>query len=124
VVRRSGPNNEVIISSFRWGVVPHWAKHDDSTLKTINARAETVIDPSVGGSMWKSLRGKKRCLVPIQGYYEWQVKGKTRLPHYTRHTDGGLMLAAGLWDSVSLEGAINHDLIGYIIGADFDGRHG
>ena len=38
-------------------------------------------------------------------YYEWLKKGKERLPHFTKRADGKLMLLAGLWDSVVLEGA-------------------
>ena len=37
-------------------------------------------------------------------YYEWLKKGKERLPHFTKHSDGRLMLLAGLWDCVVLEG--------------------
>lgn len=42
-------------------------------------------------------------------YYEWLKKGKERLPHFTKHKDGRLMLLAGLWDCVVLEGrALSH----------------
>ena len=40
-------------------------------------------------------------------YYEWLKKGKERLPHFTRHADGRMMLLAGLWDSVVLEGGMS-----------------
>lgn len=87
---------------MKWGLVPHWSKHDDGNLNTINARAEALVE---GGSMWGSIKGKKRCAIPCQGYYEWLKKGKERLPHFTKRNDGKLMLLAGMYDCVTLEGA-------------------
>ena len=37
-------------------------------------------------------------------YYEWLQKGKDKLPHFTKHKGGNIMLLAGLYDSVILEG--------------------
>ncbi|KAK7688484.1 hypothetical protein QCA50_008022 [Cerrena zonata] len=86
---------------MKWGLVPHWSKEEDKTLKTINARSENLVE---GGGMWASIKGRKRCVVVCEGYYEWLKKGKERLPHFTKHKDGRLMLLAGLYDSVILEG--------------------
>lgn len=112
----------LMMQTMRWGLVPHFSKHEDSSLKTINARCEALIEER--GGMWASIKGKKRCAVVCQGcverprcvrgtglrwrdrYYEWLKKGKERLPHFTKHADGRLMLLAGLWDSVVLEGAL------------------
>jgi putative SOS response-associated peptidase YedK len=88
---------------MRWGVVPHWSKHDDSKLNTINAKGENLVEGSAG--MWASLKGKKRCVVPVQGYYEWLKQGSGRFPHFTKHKDGRIMLLAGMWDSVTFEGS-------------------
>jgi len=56
--------------------------------------------------MWGSIKGKKRCAVVCQGYYEWLKKGKERFPHFTKHKDGDkLMLLAGLFDCAFLEGS-------------------
>lgn len=72
--------------------------------------------------MWGSIKGRKRCAIPCEGYvlffltgrvsptrplfryYEWLKKGKERLPHFTKHKNGNLMLLAGLYDVVTLEG--------------------
>ncbi|KAI0341249.1 DUF159-domain-containing protein [Trametopsis cervina] len=91
----------VILHTMKWGIVPHWSKHDDGDLNTINARCEALIE---GGGMWASLKGKKRCAIPCEGYYEWLKKGKERLPHFTKRGDGNMMLLAGLYDHVVLEG--------------------
>lgn len=55
----------VIMQTMRWGLVPHWSKHEDKSLKTINARCEALIEGS--GGMWASIKGKKRCAVVCQG---------------------------------------------------------
>jgi len=106
-VVRQDPQGEhaYFMQTMKWGVIPHWTKHapDNSTpLNTINARSENLLE---NGGMWGSLKGKKRCLVVCDGYYEWLKKGNTRTPHFTRHPDGKCMLLAGLWDSVVFEGA-------------------
>ncbi|KAF9477472.1 DUF159-domain-containing protein [Pholiota conissans] len=96
-----GSGNPIIIQTMKWGLVPHWSKFEDKSLNTINARAENLIE---GGGMWDSIKGKKRCAVPCQGYYEWLTKGKDKIPHFTKRKDNKLLLMAGLYDSVVLEG--------------------
>ncbi|KAL5498205.1 hypothetical protein ACEPAH_2335 [Sanghuangporus vaninii] len=90
-----------VMHTMKWGLIPHWSKHEDINLNTINAKGENLTE---GGGMWGGIKGRKRCVVICQGYYEWQKKGKERNPHFTRHKDGKLMLLAGLYDSVILEG--------------------
>ncbi|KAI0632900.1 hypothetical protein C8Q77DRAFT_1120414 [Trametes polyzona] len=94
---------ELILHTMKWGLVPHFSKHEDPSLKTINARSEALVESNTG--VWASIKGKKRCAVVCQGYYEWLKKGKERLPHFTKHKDGRLMLLAGLWDCTVLEGS-------------------
>ncbi|KAJ7115552.1 hypothetical protein C8R43DRAFT_1038786 [Mycena crocata] len=102
VVRRRNPaNSELVISTMKWGLVPHYSKFEDKTLNTTNARAENLVE---GGGMWASLKGPKRCAVVCQGYYEWLAKGKNKLPHFVKPKDGRLMLMAGLYDAVVLQG--------------------
>jgi putative SOS response-associated peptidase YedK len=55
---------------MRWGLVPHWSSHEDRSLSTINARAESVIG---GGGLWGTLRGKKHCVVVADGYAELKL---------------------------------------------------
>jgi len=86
---------------MKWGLIPHWSKFEDKTLSTTNARSENLVEGAAG--MWRSLKGR-RCAVMCQGYYEWQTKGKDKLPHLTKHKSHKVMLLAGLWDVVTLEG--------------------
>ncbi|KAJ7058101.1 DUF159 domain-containing protein [Mycena amicta] len=99
--RREHNNSALILSTMKWGLVPHYAKFEDKALNTTNARAENLID---GGGMWGSIKGAKRCAIPCQGYYEWLTKGKSKLPHFIKPKDGRLLLMAGLWDVVQLQG--------------------
>ncbi|KAJ7216202.1 hypothetical protein B0H12DRAFT_992514, partial [Mycena haematopus] len=102
VVRRRNPaESSLVMSSMKWGLVPHYSKFEDKNLNTTNARAENLVE---GGGMWASLKGPKRCAVVCQGYYEWLTKGKNKLPHFVKPKDGRLMLMAGLYDSVVLHG--------------------
>ena len=50
--------------TMKWGLVPHWSKHEDTSLNTINAKGENLVE---GGGMWTSIKGKKRCAVVCQG---------------------------------------------------------
>ncbi|PAV15838.1 hypothetical protein PNOK_0869600 [Pyrrhoderma noxium] len=90
-----------ILHTMKWGLVPHWCKYEDTSLNTINARGENLLE---GSGMWNSIKGRKRCGIICQGYYEWQKRGRDKVPHFTKHKDGQVMLLAGLYDSVILEG--------------------
>jgi putative SOS response-associated peptidase YedK len=58
------PVKHLVMRTMKWGVIPHWEKAEDSTLNTINARAESLMENS---GMWTSIKGKKRCVVVAQG---------------------------------------------------------
>jgi putative SOS response-associated peptidase YedK len=107
-----------VLKMMRWGVIPHWSKEwpDYSNARnTINARDDTV---SSGKGMWASMRDKKRCVIPIEGFYEWQRLGeneKIKLPHYVEpdipkdsaedekeENEPPLLLCAGLYDRATL----------------------
>ena len=66
------------IHAMRWGLIPSWAKDPALGNRLINARAETVHEKS----SFKSSLKKQRCLVPADGFYEWQAHGKGKIPQY------------------------------------------
>lgn len=82
-----------VLGTMRWGLVPHWSP-DHRTIH-INARAETLTDkPAFRASLrWK------RCIVPADGFYEWEPKERGRTPHWVFRADGFPMAFAGLWAS-------------------------
>lgn len=102
--REQHPQLQLQLQVMKWGLVPSWMNRrpDYATmLKTINCRADSL---ATGTGMWASLRGRKRCVVVAQGFYEWLKTGpKERVPHYIRRRDGLPLLLAGLWDSVAFE---------------------
>ena len=77
----------------RWGFKPPWMR--ESKLAPINARAETLLT----GQMFREAARRARCLVPADGFYEWQaVPGqKRKQPYYVKLRGSGLFAFAGLW---------------------------
>jgi putative SOS response-associated peptidase YedK len=85
-----------------WGLVPSWAKDTTMGLRMINARAESVLEKGA----FSRAAVSRRCLVPAQGWYEWQksptavdAKGKPRKqPFYMHRADGRSVAFAGLYE--------------------------
>ena len=85
-----------------WGLVPSWAKDTKIGLKMINARAETLVDKGA----YAKAAVSRRCLVPADGWYEWQAsptatdsKGKPRKqPFFVRRADGEKIAFAGVYE--------------------------
>ncbi len=79
----------------RWGLVPSWQKEFPSSKPLINARAETLLEkPS-----FKKAAMRRRCLMPVNGFYEWQrTKDTTPKPYFIKRKDGGLFVLAGIWE--------------------------
>ena len=76
---------------MKWGLIPSWAK--DEKIKLINARSETAHEkPS-----FKNPLKNQRCLIPADGFLEWQ--GKEKQPHYIQLRDQALFAFAGLWST-------------------------
>jgi putative SOS response-associated peptidase YedK len=91
------------LDTFHWGLVPSWAKDRRIGSKMVNARAETLAEKPA----FKSLFRTKRCIVPMDGFYEWKAgfeggpvnaKGKLlKQPMYIHRADGDPLAVAGLW---------------------------
>jgi putative SOS response-associated peptidase YedK len=77
-----------------WGLVPYWVQDPKKSARPINARSEDVATKP----MFRNLIGTRRCVIPVDGFYEWQVTLSGKQPHYVRRADGAPMLLAGLWD--------------------------
>jgi putative SOS response-associated peptidase YedK len=84
------------LGSFTWGLVPWFADSPKVGARHINARAETVATkPS-----FKDSFSRKRCIVPADGFYEWEPKETGgKLPHFIHAADGAPLALAGLWAS-------------------------
>jgi putative SOS response-associated peptidase YedK len=79
----------------RWGLLPAWVKDPRKFSLLINARAETVLEKPA----FKNAMKRRRCLVPADGYYEWQSSGKTRQPYFIYRRDHQPIGFAGLMET-------------------------
>lgn len=78
----------------RWGLIPSWAKDELIAKHTINARSETVTEKPA----FRHAIKKQRCIVPANGFYEWDHSTTPKKPHYITMADKTLMMFAGIWE--------------------------
>ena len=90
-------HGERVLDVVRWGLVPFWAMDPKIGDRMINARAETI---RTSGAFKRAFE-RRRCIVPADGFYEWQkFEGKRpKLPWFIRRRDGEPLAFAGLWES-------------------------
>jgi putative SOS response-associated peptidase YedK len=91
VVVRNSPNR---LEWMKWGLVPFWSKEPKASYSTINARAEGIVDKP---AYRKPIRSQ-RCLVPADGFFEWQKTGVGKQPYFIHLKGGELFGFAGLYD--------------------------
>lgn len=82
------------LSVLRWGLIPSWATDPSMGFKAINARSETVTTTASFREPFKT----QRCLIPADGFYEWQRSGKSKQPYCFEVGEGEIFAFAGLWD--------------------------
>jgi putative SOS response-associated peptidase YedK len=80
---------------MRWGLLPAWVKDPRQFTLLINARAETVLEKPA----FKNAMKRRRCLVPADGYYEWQSSGKIKQPYFIYPRDRQPIGFAGLMET-------------------------
>ena len=92
-----GPGNSVTEAvPLRWGLVPRWAKDTKGGAMMINARSETAREKPA----FRPLVQSRRCLIPADGFYEWQrADGKALRPFLIRRQDRLPLGMAGLWET-------------------------
>ena len=96
VLERGGARR---LQVLRWGLVPSWARDAKGAARLINARRETLTDKPA----FRSAYQRRRCLLPADGYYEWQPTGGGRTgtgkqPWYLTGRDGAPLAMAGLYE--------------------------
>jgi putative SOS response-associated peptidase YedK len=93
----TGPDGGIrVLEQMRWGLVPSWAKDEKIGDRLINARAESLtVKPA-----FKTAFRKRRCIIPADGFYEWQrFEGtKKKQPMFVHRRDGEPIGFAGLWE--------------------------
>jgi putative SOS response-associated peptidase YedK len=81
------------ITAYRWGLIPHWSDSPKTGNRMFNARAEGIDRQPA----FRYAFSKRRCLVPVDAYYEWQRAGSVRQPYAIVRPDGRPIALAGLW---------------------------
>ena len=80
---------------MRWGLVPFWAKDIKVGFANINAKAEGIESKPA----FREAFQQRRCLVPVDNFYEWQKTATGKQPYAIGLKGGGLMALAGLWEN-------------------------
>ncbi|NQY93086.1 MAG: SOS response-associated peptidase [Campylobacteraceae bacterium] len=83
--------NTKVYTYAHFGLIPSWAKDKKSI--NINARSETLFEKKSFRDSFKS----KRCLIPVNGFYEWEKVDKERFPYFVKPINEGCFVLAGLW---------------------------
>lgn len=81
------------ITAYRWGLVPHWSTDLKGGARMFNARAETLTTSPA----FRAAFQRRRCLVPVDSFYEWKREGSVRQPYRVVREDGRPLALAGLW---------------------------
>src|SRR6516162_2309392 len=95
VVRYDAKESERSLDVMRWGLVPYWAKDLKVGFANINAKAEGIESKPA----FREAFHRRRCLVPVDNFYEWKKTGVGKQPYAVARADRGLMALAGLWET-------------------------
>ena len=90
-----GAKRELV--KLRWGLVPSWAQDPAVGNQMINARVETAATKPA----FRSAMRNRRCLIPVDGFYEWKKVGKQKQPYFIHLADDKPFAFAGLWEQWS-----------------------
>jgi putative SOS response-associated peptidase YedK len=94
IVRYDAKAGERRLDVMRWGLVPFWAKDIKVGFSNINAKAEGIE----GKPAFREAFQRRRCLVPVDNFYEWAKTAAGKQPYAIALADRSLMALAGLWE--------------------------
>ena len=95
MVRFDAKAGERSLDVLRWGLVPYWAKDLKVGFANINAKAEGIENRPA----FREAFQRRRCLVPVDNFYEWKKTPTGKQPDAVALADRGLMALAGLWEN-------------------------
>jgi putative SOS response-associated peptidase YedK len=95
VVRYDAKVGERNLDVLRWGLVPFWAKDIKVGFSNINAKAEGIE----GKPAFREAFQRRRCLAPVDNFYEWAKTAAGKQPYAIALADRRLMALAGLWET-------------------------
>ena len=95
VVRFDAKDGQRSLDVMRWGLIPCWAKDIKIGFSTINSRAEEIDTKPAFREAFR----QRRCLVPLDSFYEWKKTPAGKQPYAIALKSAGLMAMAGLWET-------------------------
>src|SRR6478609_2853833 len=87
------------LAALSWGLLPSWSKKEKGN-RPINARAETLFEKP----MFRNAITKRRCLIPADGFYEWQQRPGGKQPWHIGMIDESMFALGGIWEYWAVEG--------------------
>lgn len=93
VIRFDSQVGQRSLDILQWGLIPVWAK-ENAGLRPINAKIETLEQKP----MYRDAYKKRRCLVPVDAFYEWKKEGKSKQPYAFGLKSEEVFAFAGLWE--------------------------
>jgi putative SOS response-associated peptidase YedK len=93
-VRLHPETGQRMLSLLTWGLLPSFLKDPGRGPRPINARAETVAT----SGLFRGAFARRRCLIPADAYYEWQIIGGKKQPYAIARADGAPCALGGLWE--------------------------
>lgn len=82
------------LTFLKWGLIPSWSKDPAMGNKMINARSESAPEKPAFRAAFK----RRRCLIPADGFFEWQKRGSSKVPMFIHMSDYSVFAFAGLWE--------------------------
>ena len=110
-VLRLGADGAPQLVPMRWWLTPFWAKELSTKYSMFNAKSETAAKSPAFREPYK----KRRCVVPISGFYEWARQNNQKVPYFIKAKEESGMLLAGLWDSWKPAEADADELLSFTI---------
>jgi putative SOS response-associated peptidase YedK len=95
VIRENHNTGERALDPLRWGLIPHWTREARPKLRPINARAETIAR----SRLFAEAYARRRCIVPVDGFFEWAGRKGARQPYAIAMRDGSPFGLAGIWEN-------------------------
>ena len=87
--------DRTLLKGMRWGLIPSWAENEKIGHSLINARIETASGKPAFREAWKH----RRCLVPADGFFEWESKDGGKRPWHFHLKDRSQFCFAGVWET-------------------------
>ncbi len=90
-----GGGGGLVLDGMTWGLIPSWSKEPLTNKGQINARSETAAEKPT----FRAAFHRRRCLIPTDGFYEWQKVEGGKQPYWISRSDGAPFVFAGLWET-------------------------